>query len=419
MGNVTTVTATLGGIRLDWQDLSEERKLAVVRHEYPGQNGADLESQGWTAAEHKLKVVFLADRQADWHNLEAVLFTGAVMVLEHPSKGRLNGLVESVSIKHDDRRDTVEVDITFVEDGFPAAPVYRPSAIDVASSLYAPIARDAGGVCAEPWYPYTPPSPDLTDPSWLEKLGNLGNTLNALVGVLRGQLSRLDSIIASITSPISSVLFAIEWASDLPSQLTKRLAIVLDLLHGKIEGAPSPALAAKKFLADAKALAETFSGTSSEGTARIMVANQGALTVAGVMAGDEARLRAMRAYETTQAFDTEGRWVARGGAPAQLPATAIQIEALVADARALIQAARPWVTDPADLDRLALALQDSFRSRLIEFEQLREIMVLAPTPMHVICHQYGLAYNVAERLCLLNNVRNPSFVQGKILIYAA
>lgn len=411
--------AELAGIRLDWQDLSSDRKHAVVRHEYPGQDGADLEDQGWGPSEHKLKIVFLADRKADWEKLQAKLATGARMVLEHPEKGALNGIVENLSIKIDDRIDTAEVDITFVEDGIGIPVVFRPSASDVAASMFEPLARYSCGLCAEPFFPSSAPSPDLADPNWLEKLGDLGNKLNALVGAMKSEIGRMDSLIVRFTSPVSAALLAIDFAADLPSQLTKRIATVFDLMQGKVDGAPSPALSAKKYLRDSRTLADTFKGSQSEGPARVLAASQGASTAGRVMAGDEDRLRAMRAYEGTQAFDAEGRWLGRGSQPSQLPATVDQIDALVSEARALIQQARPWVDDPSDLDRLALALQEQFRSRLVEFEQLREIEVLTPTPLHIICHQYGLPYNVAERLVLLNHIRNPSFVQGRILIYGS
>lgn len=411
--------AELAGIRLDYQDVTQEYKRALVRHEYPGQDGADLDPQGWGPIEHRLRVVFLEERQADWKMLQSVLKNGSSMVLQHPEKGALTGYVESLSIRSDERIDTTEVDFTFVEDGIDVAPKFRPSAADVAASMYEPMARNAAEFAGASFYPAKAPTPDLTDPNWLEKLGDLGNKLNALVAAMKGELGRMDSIIVSFTSPVSAALLAIDFGADLPSQLTKRIATVFDLMQGKVDGAPSPAVSAAKYLRDSRTLADTFRGSSAEGAARALAASQGASTVARVMAGDEDRLRAMRAYEATQAFDAEGRWVGRGLQPSQLPATADQVAALVAQARSLIQEARPWVTDPADLDRLALALQEQYRSRLVEFEQLREIVVLTPTPLHVVCHQYGLPYNMAERLVLLNHIRNPSFVQGRILIYGS
>ncbi|HOX50486.1 MAG TPA: DNA circularization N-terminal domain-containing protein [Fibrobacteria bacterium] len=415
---MNTVRATLAGITLDWQDLTRDRKGAVVRHEYPGHHGADLEFQGWGPMEHRLKVVFLADRQADWKKLQEVLFTGASMVLEHPEKGVLNGYVDSITIKDDDRKDVVEVDISFVEDGVDLPDSFRPSAIDVAEEFRAPLISASAANIEKAFGLAAIPAPDLSDPSWLEKLGDLGNTLNSLVGTMQKQVGRMDSLIVSFTSPVSAVLSTMAWGADLPSQLSKRLAIVLDLMQGKVAGAPSPAMSARTFMANARALADSFAGTPMEGAARIQVASQGALTSARVMAADEDALRSMTAYESTPAFDASGRWVSRDVSPTQLPATADQIEAMVFDARELIQEARPWSNDPASLDRLALALQDQYRARLVDFERLVEVEILKPTPLHVVCHRHGLPYNVAERLVLLNRIRNPSFVQGKVLLYA-
>lgn len=415
---MSTVRATLAGITLDWQDLTRDCKGAVVRHEYPGHHGADLEFQGWGPMEHRLKIVFLADRQADWKKLQEVLFTGASMVLEHPEKGVLNGYVDSISIKEDDRQDVAEVDISFVEDGVDVPVSFRPSAIDVAEETRAPLIAASVASIEKSFGLAAIPSPDLSDPSWLEKLGDLGNKVNGLVGTMQNQLGRLDSLIVSFTSPVSAVFSAMAWGADLPNQLAKRVAIVLDLMQGNVDGSPTPAMSARSFMANAKALADSFAGTPMEGPTRLLVASQGALTSARVMSADEDVLRAMTAYESMPSFDSAGRWLGRDTVPTQLPATADQIEALVYDARELIQQSRPWSDDPAALDRLALALQEQFRSRLVNFERLVEVEVLKPTPLHVVCHQHGLSYNVAERLVLLNRIRNPSFVQGKVLLYA-
>lgn len=413
-------TIKLGGYVVPCSEVEDEYKNAIARHEYPGHNGADLESLGARATEHKLKAVFTAPQKAEWEGIKAFLKTGSNAVLEHFELGEIQVKIESVTVKHDQRIDTVEVDFNVVEDGVDApATLARPAAIDVVASLAQTLVDAAVASTANQFLPAAVPVADLTDPTWLEKLGDLGAKAGAVVGALHQGLGRLDGMIAAFSYPVTTALNALSFAADLPSQFALRLARVLDLMQGKVAGSADPAASTSRFLRDAGALADQFRGTPLEGTARLMVAAQGVRTVATVMASDEDRLRAMRAYETATPFDENGRWIAQAAAPTQLPATATQMAFLVGQARRLVQAARPWMEEPHALDRVAVALQDQYNDRLVEFEQLREIVVAEPTPLHLVCHRNGLPYNAAERVALLNpQIRNPTFTQGRILIYA-
>lgn len=411
----------LGGFTIPCTDLDEDRKQSIVRHRYPGHNGADLESTGWEPTEHKLRAVFAgASKMADWKGIEPLLKNGSNAVLEHFELGEIQVKIENVNIKRDRRIDTVEVDFTVVEDGVDTPPtVVRPSASDVVASAAQALVDEAVASIADQFFPGAVPAPDLTDSNWLQKLGDLGSKANALVGAIYVGLGRVDGMISAFSYPVSSALNALSFAADLPSQFSLRLARVLDLMQGKVDGSADPATSVARFMRDANALADSFRGGSLEGSARILVAAQGARTVASLMATDEDRLRAMRAYETATPFDDRGRWIAEAAAPKQLPTTAPQMANLVGQARTLIQVARPWMDEPSVLDRVAGAIQDQYNERLFEFEQLREIVVHEPTPLHLVCHRHGLPYQTAERVALLNpQIKNPTFTQGRILIYA-
>ena len=39
------------------------------------------------------------------------------------------------------------------------------------------------------------------------------------------------------------------------------------------------------------------------------------------------------------------------------------------------------------------------------------------TPLHKIAMDNGLNYKAAERLCALNDVKNPTFMNGEVLVY--
>jgi prophage DNA circulation protein len=415
-------TIRLGGITIPCTDSGVVRKHAMAKHEYAGHNGGDVESLGERIREIKLGAVFNgAAALAEWASIEDLFKTGATVVLEHFELGEISAKIESLEIKRDRRKETVQVDFTLLEDGVDTQPTpVRPSAQDVVASAAQDLVDAATASTADQFLPSAIPAPDLSNPTWLEQLGDLGSKLNSLVGEIRLALGRLDGLIAAFSYPVSNALSALSFGADLPNQVGQRLARVLDLMQGKVAGSADPASSTAKFLRDAGALADTFRGSPLEGQARTMVALQGARTVASLMATDEDRLRAMQAYETTNAFDVRGHWVAKAAAPTGLPTSATQMASVIGLARQLIQAARPWVEEPHLLDRVAASLQDQYNDRLVDYEKLREILVPEPTPLHLICHRNGLPYNAAERVALLNPlIRNPTFTHGRILIYAA
>lgn len=414
------VIIKLGGISLKCRDITSQEQASIARHRYPGHNGADLEFLGWAANNYRLRCLFNGDDGIEqWEGIRSKLRTGALVALEHPVDGTISGLIESVNATEDNRRNCVEVEFSFLEDGVDKPASYRPQAAAIASESAQPLVDAAASLIASQFGNTAIPSPDLTDNNWFEKLGDMGNAINALVRGIRTDVRRLDGLIAAVTAPVSVAFNALAFAADLPGQLTMRITKVMDLMQGKVEGAPSPTASAMKFLRDLDALVATFRGQPSEGAARVLGASQAARTVAILMERDEDRLRAMQAYEQEPSFDLRGNWIGKAAAPKSMPASVTEIANLVGAARTTIQGARPFAPDPSALDTLAAALQDQYKDRIVRFETVREITVLTPTPLHLICHQNGLPYNAAERVALLNpQIQNPTFAEGRILIYA-
>lgn len=47
----------------------------------------------------------------------------------------------------------------------------------------------------------------------------------------------------------------------------------------------------------------------------------------------------------------------------------------------------------------------------------KAVYVNHETPLHKIALDNGLNYKAADRLCALNNVKNPTFMKGEVLVY--
>lgn len=419
---------------LDLIDISDEWKGALVRHHYAGRDGADLEWMGWDSTEHRLRAVFsgAGTEDADFSNsyanhgdFLAMLRQNDEMPLVHPVYGEVRGRVADLSIKHEDVTEFIQIDFTFVEQGLDKPISLVLKAQDVVSEL----TKKALGDLSKSFPPLGPDAlaveceVDFEDPNWQDKLTSafaaFSNKIQTAVAAVAGQLGRIDAIGSAIGAAASSLAGATEFSKNLPGQISAQVHGMLDKmaeLAKAIEGDP---IAASGLVYEQMAVqTATFAGTEIAKFVRLLAALQMLRTVADALALDEDSLNASKAYEAQQGFDSSGRWLARTSAPESYPANATHVGRMVANARALVQQSIALADDPQPYMEMALAVEMQFRERLLQLEQIREIEVLDPTPLHLLCVRNGLPYNAAERIARLNNFRNPSFVQGKVLIYA-
>lgn len=413
------ITVTIAGLAIDCVDLSDNWKHSIARHEYPGQNGADLEWLGASAGEHPFKTVFIGlDALAKYVDLLKVLRKGSSVQVEHPLHGTFPGMVESVSARYDHRIDTAEVDFVVIQDSVRKDIVFRPHLGDLAIAA-AQEEIDQGVVPAlrAPIAPASLPAIDFADPTWADQLNamGLGNKISGYVSRLGTVVGKISALRAAITSPVSAGFAALQFASDVPGQVVRQIAEFLDVFAGLRTAVDSPVLGAQRAIADLEALIAEYAGTDVADAMLILGSLQGGISASNVMAADEDILRTQVAIENSKSFDARGNRL--GATVRVMPATPVQVARLTMASRQLLARAAAVSRAPQPLLTLALALHRQYRDRLARFETIREITVDRPTPLHLLCLQHGLPYQTAERLCRLNGMKNPSFTQGKVLIY--
>ena len=66
---------------------------------------------------------------------------------------------------------------------------------------------------------------------------------------------------------------------------------------------------------------------------------------------------------------------------------------------------------------MAATLTESILKIKMEYMTTRTVKVEYETPLHKILLDNGLNYKAAERVCALNNVKNPTFMKGEVLVY--
>ena len=400
-------------------DVTDQFKASVIRHEYVGHNGAELEWMGMGANEYRFRASFAGEAFELYPRFLQACSTGKMLQVIHPIYGALDGLVEDVSVKHDDHTDKVDVDFTFVQEGLDKTLRFRADAKDVIAAKAQAVADAAYKEAAKAFYPNKPPAPDLSDPDWFDKLSGLSNKVLGVVSEMKNAMGRIDAVIAAVGAPLSALAGAIDFVQDLPGAMIDKVTQMVDVLTIVPTALDRNAsLDAQAALDTLRNHVEKFRGTIAENPVRALAAFQGVRLVSAMMDGDLDTLRTMQAYERSESFDAQGNWVGESSTAPSLPASSDQVGRLVNASRTEVRTASAYLEDSEALFAVALALLRQYRDRLVEFENIREIEVKDPIPLHLLCLRLGLPYNMAERLVLINDIRNPSFVQGKVRVYA-
>lgn len=424
----------IDGMVIELVDITDDWKGALVKHRYAGRDGADLEWLGWEPIGYRFKVVFsgAGTEDSEFTNSYAshaeflqIVRQNDEVPLIHPVYGEIRGRFADLSMKHDDSIEFVQIEFTFVEQGLD-----KPVALKVsASEVIATNTKKVLGDLSNQFPPLTsdalaqPVPVDFDDPDWQDKFtsafAGFSNSIQSKVAAVSQQLARIDAIGSAIGAASSSIAGAMEFAQNLPGQvcakvygLFDKVAELSNSLDGdRVRGSSTTADQLERQKSD-------FDGTDIQMIIIILASLQMMRSVSEALDADEAKLEAAKTYENAKAFDDNGKWLAKTISPSDMPSSPYQASRMVATARQMAADAMAVAIDPQPIAEMALALEESYRSRLLEYEQLEEIEVLDPTPLHLILLRRGQPYNMAERVARLNNLRNPSFVQGRLLVYA-
>lgn len=413
----------LDDFELDIETLDERHEKALVRHEFPGRDGADLEALGMGARVLTLRAHFL-DAHID--DVEAFLWwirQDEENELTHPIFGTVRGRVESSSVRWTDA-DDAEVDITFVEQYHEEDSEYVPNVLVQGENGFA-----VGQVQLMAQY-----AEDLQSELGADGLTVLGQTLaegqsvlSQVLGkvgwVARQAISRLDSTLNVLTAtldtvanPADSVVSTIEYGTNLPGRVLGTVARTVEryaIAAATVASAPSRFVdSMQSGLLALEASAEPLSK---------YIAACGALhtgiVIARMFDEDETRRDAVRAAEATPAFDVLGNRVRTGTTPEIYSAT--ELETALAAYMTLTQAAVDLNRSSGALKSMAGHLVDHVSRIKLERQRIRQVTIKGTQPLHLICHNLGLGYEAAERVLAINpQIKNPNFVEGVISVYA-
>ncbi len=108
--------AEIDGFALDCETLEDGFEKAVAQREYPYRDGAELEDMGERARTIRIRCYWIEARYGNHYNFLEHLKSRELLELSHPKYGLIHGIIQSVMVRHDDRAETAEVDLTFIQD---------------------------------------------------------------------------------------------------------------------------------------------------------------------------------------------------------------------------------------------------------------------------------------------------------------
>ncbi len=434
--------ASIDGLPLDIETLEDGFEKALVQHEFPFRDGALLEDMGQKARTVRVRCYFWGETYEAHRELLERLERLDLLDFVHPKYGLLHGGIESIVVRHDDRRRTAEIDLTFIENlRGEAQPDARPDvAAEAEQAFVAGIAEQADAVVQDMRDVLGAEADTICGRVLAEGQDMLGQftglsaAASDYVRTVDTYVNGFSAALAAVANPANSLTATISYATNLPGRVIGAVARTVERyarLFDSVRSAPTRFVASLTDGVDemsgaledaigggASGVGGAGSAAKSSMTRRLAAATaqRAALEMAYIYKEDEQIRQAVRRVETAASFDVLGNDV-KAETPGAIM-TVNELEATLAVVRARLQASLAADRLAVSLKDLAVALLVHVNSVKLERDRIVTVRVDPEIPLHLVCQQYGLPYNYAERIYSLNNIAAPNFTRGHIDIYA-
>jgi len=424
--------AQVNGFDLAIETTDDNWDKSIVRHEYPYKNGALLEDMGQKARCLKFRCYFWDDgadyaTYDDHHDFLDHLDDMEIIELVHPKYGPLRGSIESVAVHHDDRNRMAQIDISFVEgliedtddtahEDVEASgeEAYNDSIADqqqeFAGDVKSVLGTESSSILNKVLDPALGIVAQFNAVSM--KARNYLKTVETYVGTLEATLN-------TISNPANSLTSMLNYGTNLPGRVIGSITRCVEryaLLFESQQTAPARFVDS---MVTGLAALSVASGDFAK-TTTIAAASHTALQTAYLYKQDESVRTAQKRSEGKPVFDTLGNYT-----PPELSATDIQpmtvreLETSLATVRGMLQDAINLSRQSTSLKKQALQLQTHVNTIKLEREKIIKTQLDNPMPLHLVCLKYGLPYGAADRLLMINEIRNPNEVSGEVSVYVS
>lgn len=409
---------TLGPWNLKLVSIGDEISHAIAETQYPYKNGADLEDMGVNAELLRFSCVLTNDDYKE--NYQALRnwflsYFATPIELIHPDHGTLNGFPQNVSFNNDRRKRFAQFDFEFkiagiqpdIQDFTDPTEVCEEEAKAVNVEVQAALAEEMqrAGV------------PDVPGDDWslLDYWGAMGDAARSFASGVSGALGRIQGVIETVKAPLDALNTTIDYVDSLSGSLTGSLQRFCDSLTalGRKAGSSSGTSVLASIFTERLA---SFIDTPVYASLATIAASTLACETARQISEDEVKMGESIAAESVVSDDAVGKPIAADTIEPFIM-TPETLENSLAAVREFINRVLPVSKSPGRLKKMAATLTESILKLKMEYMTTRTVKVEYETPLHKILLDNGLNYKAAERVCALNNVKNPTFMKGEVLVY--
>jgi len=107
--------AKIDDFNLEMENIEDTIEVSIAKYEFPFRHGALLENMGQKARVIKVRCYWYEETYETHKDFVKHLEKKELFELLHPKYGLIKGSIDSISIRHDDRKKTAEVDLAFTE----------------------------------------------------------------------------------------------------------------------------------------------------------------------------------------------------------------------------------------------------------------------------------------------------------------
>ncbi len=414
--------ASIDGFAIDVQTLEDGFKKAIARYEYPYRDGADTEDMGEEARVIRIRCYWLEETYEDHFRFVEHLKKRDLFELSHPKYGLIQGRIESISIRHDDRQETAEVDISFVQDL--GSQEQSAAYVDVEAATeeafitgqqelmenFASAVRDSLGTEAEGIL-LKVLDPDL---GIVEQYPEASIEARDYLEAVEDFVVAVQTEAADVANPANTLLATIDYGTKLPGRVIGPLARAAErhaLLLDSLRTAPV------RFIRNLNsALTDLADAAGDFGPqTRIASAQRLALDTATLFREDEAARQKMKRREAGRSFDALGNYLSPE--PLDPVMTVNDLEQTLAEVRGELQAGVDFDRSLGSLKAMARQLLEHATQIKLERDRIVSIRLDNTMPLHLVCLMRGLPYGYAERIMAINDIAHPNFTAGEVSVY--
>lgn len=410
--------STLGPWSLKLVSIGDEISHAIAETQYPYKNGADLEDMGVNPEVLRFSCVLTNQDYDD--NYQALrnwflsIFAEPIELC-HPKHGVLKGYPKNVSMSEDRRKSFAQFDFDFeiagiqpdIQDFTDPAEVCEEEAKEVNAEVQKAIAEEMQSVGV----------PDVPGDDWslLDYWGAIGDGARAFASRVSSAMGKIQGVIATVRAPLDALNSTIDYMGTLSGTLTESLQKFCDSLTSLGRKAGSSSAISVMESSFTEQLASFSDSPALYAAFATLAAATLANETAKQISDDEAKMGESIASENVVSDDALGRPIAESVEPFIM--TPETLENSLATVREFINKVLPVAVSPERLKKMAATLSASVLKIKMEYMTTKTVNVPYETPLHKVLLDNGLKYKAADRICALNGVKNPTFMNGEVLVY--